>query len=137
MQGSSSRYQQHLKGNKQDFLQVFQGSGIGEIEDNLTSADPPSYTTNESIPRRPGELGQRLLPLTLVTPTPQLPVELWIINIDRQTGKQFIIKGTYLARIKIYSKINQDISIVSLTLVIPSGEAFIICGVVSCVTNTF
>ena len=24
--------------NKQDFLQVFQGSGIGKMEDNLTSA---------------------------------------------------------------------------------------------------
>ena len=33
-----------LKGvNKQDFLQVFQGSGIGKIEDNLTSANPLSY----------------------------------------------------------------------------------------------
>ena len=32
--------------NKQDFLQVFQGSGIGKIEDNLTSADPLSYTKN-------------------------------------------------------------------------------------------
>ena len=31
--------------NKQDFLQVFQGSGIGKIEDNLRSADPLSYTT--------------------------------------------------------------------------------------------
>ena len=31
--------------NKQDFLQVFQGSGIGKIEDNLTSDDPLSYTT--------------------------------------------------------------------------------------------
>ena len=29
--------------NKQDFLQVFQGSGIGKIEDNLRSADPLSY----------------------------------------------------------------------------------------------
>ena len=33
-------------GNKQDFLQVFQGSGIGKMEDNLTSADSLSYTTN-------------------------------------------------------------------------------------------
>ena len=32
----------------QDFLQVFQGSGIGKMEDNLTSADPLSYTTNGS-----------------------------------------------------------------------------------------
>ena len=31
-------------------------------------------------------------PLTLEAPKPQLPVELRIINIDRQTGKQFIIK---------------------------------------------
>ena len=30
------------------FLQVFQGSGIGKMEDNLTSADPLSYTTNGS-----------------------------------------------------------------------------------------
>ena len=37
-----------VKVNKQDFLQVFQGSGIGKIEDNLTSADPLSYITNES-----------------------------------------------------------------------------------------
>ena len=36
------------KVNKQDFLQVFQGSGIGKMEDNLTSADPLSYTTNGS-----------------------------------------------------------------------------------------
>ena len=35
--------------NQQDFLQVFQGSGIGKMEDNLTSADPLSYyTTNGS-----------------------------------------------------------------------------------------
>ena len=34
--------------NIQDFLQVFQGSGIGKMEDNLTSADPLSYTTNGS-----------------------------------------------------------------------------------------
>ena len=34
--------------NIQDFLLVFQGSGIGKMEDNLTSADPLSYTTNES-----------------------------------------------------------------------------------------
>ena len=34
--------------NKQDFLQVFQGSRIGKMEDNLTSADPLSYTTNGS-----------------------------------------------------------------------------------------
>ena len=33
-----------IKVNKQDFLQVFQGSGIGKIEDNLRSADPLSYT---------------------------------------------------------------------------------------------
>ena len=38
----------HLKVNIQDFLQVFQGSGIGKMEDNLTSADPLSYTTNGS-----------------------------------------------------------------------------------------
>ena len=33
--------------NIQDILQVFQGSGIGNMEDNLTSADPLSYTTND------------------------------------------------------------------------------------------
>ena len=33
---------------QQDFLQVFPGSGIGKMEDNLTSADPLSYTTNGS-----------------------------------------------------------------------------------------
>ena len=32
----------------QDFLQVSQGGGIGKMEDNLTSADPLSYTTNGS-----------------------------------------------------------------------------------------
>ena len=35
--------------NIQDFLQVFQGSRIGKILDNLTSADPLSYTTNGSL----------------------------------------------------------------------------------------
>ena len=38
--------------------------------------------------------GKRLLPSNVRTPTPQFPVELRIINIDRQTGKQFIIKLT-------------------------------------------
>ena len=33
---------------KQDFLQLFQGSGIDKMEDNLTSADPLSYTTNQN-----------------------------------------------------------------------------------------
>ena len=47
-----------LKVNKQDFLQVFQGSEIGKIEDNLTSADPLSYTTTIMIP---GRLSERLL----------------------------------------------------------------------------
>ena len=32
--------------NKQDFLQVFQGSGLGKIEDNLTSADPLTILYN-------------------------------------------------------------------------------------------
>ena len=50
-----------LKVNIQDFLQVFQGSGIGKIEDNLMSADPLSYTTTEIIPGRPSKLSQRLL----------------------------------------------------------------------------
>ena len=36
------------KVNIQDFLQVFQGSGIGKMEDNLTSPDLLSYTTNGS-----------------------------------------------------------------------------------------
>ena len=36
------------KVNKQDFLQVIQGSAIGKMEDNLTSADPLSYTSNGS-----------------------------------------------------------------------------------------
>ena len=40
--------------NKQDFLHVFQGSGIGKIGDNLTSADPLSYTTIITILGRPG-----------------------------------------------------------------------------------
>ena len=47
--------------NKQDFLQVFQGSGIGKIEDNIRSADPLSYTTTILIPGRPGQLSERLL----------------------------------------------------------------------------
>ena len=32
--------------NKQDFVQVFQGSGRRKMEDNSTNADPLSYTTN-------------------------------------------------------------------------------------------
>ena len=35
------------KVNKQDFLQVFQGSGIEKMEDN-SKAYPPSYSTNGS-----------------------------------------------------------------------------------------
>ena len=31
----------------QDFLQVSQGSGIGKMGDNLTSADPLSYTVDQ------------------------------------------------------------------------------------------
>ena len=53
---------EQAKVNIQDFLQVFQGSGIEKMEDNLTSADPLSYTTNGSQ----GELelrGRHLLPL--------------------------------------------------------------------------
>ena len=46
------------KVNIQDFLQVFQGSGIGKIDDNLTSADPP---TTIMIPGRPGKLSQHHL----------------------------------------------------------------------------
>ncbi len=61
------------------------------MEDNLTSTDPLSYTTNGSRVDQ-GARSERLLPLNVRTPTPQLPVELRIINIDRQTGKQFIIK---------------------------------------------
>ena len=38
--------------NIQDLLQVFQESGIGKMEDNqLTSADPLSYTTRVSTER--------------------------------------------------------------------------------------
>ena len=76
--------------NKQDFLQVFQGSGIGKIEDNLTSDDPLSYTTTIMIPCRPVKLSERLLtrknPLHsfLWSPGPQ--------SLDRQTGEQFILK---------------------------------------------
>ena len=76
------------KVNIQDFLQVFQGSGIGKMEDNLTSADPLSYTTNGSQV----DLEHRVSVSNVRTPTPQLPVELRIINIHRQTGKQFILK---------------------------------------------
>ena len=47
--------------NKQDFLQVFQGSGIGKLEDSLTSADPLSYTTTIMMLGRPGKLSERLL----------------------------------------------------------------------------
>ena len=36
------------KVNTQDFLQVFQCSRMGKMEDNLTSADPLSYITNGS-----------------------------------------------------------------------------------------
>ena len=35
-----------IKVNNQDFSQVFQSSGIAKMENNLTSADPPSHTTN-------------------------------------------------------------------------------------------
>ena len=73
-----------IKVKIQDFLQVFQGGGKEKMEDNSTSADPLSYTTNASRVDQ-GARSERLLPLT--TPTPQLR----IINIDRQTGKQFII----------------------------------------------
>ena len=40
----------HFLVNKKDFLQVFQDSGIGKMEENLTSAEP------QSIPGRPGKL---------------------------------------------------------------------------------
>ena len=46
---------QTIKVNKQDFLQVFQVSGIGKIEDNLRSANPLSYTTTILILGRPGK----------------------------------------------------------------------------------
>ena len=70
--------------NKQDFFQVFQGSGIGNIEDNLTSADPLSYTTTIMIPGRPGKLSERLLtcknPLHgfLWSPGPQTFLKIYI-----------------------------------------------------------
>ena len=41
------RFKTTVKVNIQDLLQVFEGSGIGKM-DNLTSADPLSYTTNRS-----------------------------------------------------------------------------------------
>ena len=47
--------------NIQDFLQVFQGSGIGKIEDNLTSADLLSYTTTIKFCRRLVQTGDRFL----------------------------------------------------------------------------
>ena len=39
---------------------LLKGRGIGKIEDNSTSADPPSYTTTIIIPGRPSKLSQRL-----------------------------------------------------------------------------
>ena len=41
-------YFTYFRVNIQDVLQVFKGCGIGKMEDNLTSADPLSYTTNGS-----------------------------------------------------------------------------------------
>ena len=38
------------KVNKQDFLQVFQGSGIRKKEDNLTSADPLIWSKSNLVP---------------------------------------------------------------------------------------
>ena len=40
-------------------VQVLQDSGIGKVEDNLTSADLLSYVL--IVRGRPGKLGQRLL----------------------------------------------------------------------------
>ena len=67
------------------------------------------------IPSRPGGLGKRLLPPTLATPTPQLPVELWIINIDTQTGKQFIIMDQRLIMVpkQKLTKIDRETASVS------------------------
>ena len=68
------------------FYRIIQGSGIGKKEDNLTSADPLSYTTTIMIPNRPGKLSERLLtcknPLHsfLWSPGPQ--------TLDRQTDRQ-------------------------------------------------
>ena len=59
--------------NKQDFLQVFQSSGIGKIEDNITSADQPSYTTTIMIQGRPGKLSERLLTKTHSTASCEAP----------------------------------------------------------------
>ena len=56
-----------VKVNKKDFFQVFQGSGIGKIEDNLTNADPLSYTTNGSQ----GDLGSLISISCVHHPTPQ------------------------------------------------------------------
>ena len=75
------------KVKKQDFLQVFQGSGIGKIGDNLTSADPLSYTITIMIPGRPGKLRLQWASLDLQKPTPQLPVEPRI-TVKHWTGRQ-------------------------------------------------
>ena len=37
------------KVNKQDFFQVFQGSGIATMEDNLASSRPLSYTNGSRV----------------------------------------------------------------------------------------
>ena len=47
----NDKQQSGLMVNIQDLLQVFQESGIGKMEDNLTSADPLSYSTNRSRER--------------------------------------------------------------------------------------
>ena len=65
--------------NIQDFLQVFQGSGIGKMEDNLTSADPLSYTTNGSGI----DLGSLVSVSCVPNPTPHFPVGPWIKNIGQ------------------------------------------------------
>ena len=42
--------QVRLQVNIQDFLQVFQDSGIGKMEDNFTSADPLSLYNYDNDP---------------------------------------------------------------------------------------
>ena len=70
-----------VKVNKQDFLQVLNGSGIEKMEDNLTSADQLSYTTNAN--------GSQLDLVNLVSIS-RLAITHSTAIMDRGTGKQFI-----------------------------------------------
>ena len=75
------------KVNKQDFLQVFQGSGIGKIEDNLTSADLLSYTTNGS--RR--DLGRKKDYLKMIKPDTNKSI--YRVECDMDTGTCRVVLG--------------------------------------------